>query len=169
MKIPAPRIQCAEQFGEVDDPASLEVDDFALAADLAVDAGQAGADDFAALAFQELGADDDVGEAGFVFEGDEHRAFGGAGALAAGDDAYAVTDTDPDMDVRPQGCVTAPYRRRRPADTLLYRVVQNHLETFLSRGRDEWWETQVLPHAERELRRFLGVWHPGSWLCPRPL
>lgn len=87
MKIPAPRIQCAEQFGEVDDSASLEVDDFALAADLAVDAEQAGADDFAALAFHELGADDDVGEAGFVLEGDEHRAFGGAGALAAGDDA----------------------------------------------------------------------------------
>lgn len=87
MKIPTPPIQCAEQFGEVDDPASLEVDDFALAADLAVDAEQAGADDFAALALQELGADDDVGEAGFVFEGDEHGAFGGAGALAAGDDA----------------------------------------------------------------------------------
>ena len=41
------------------------------------------------------------------------------------------------------------------ADSPLYRVVQNHLETFLSRGRDAWWETQVPPHAERELRRFL--------------
>ena len=58
------------------------------------------------------------------------------------------------MDVQLQGCVAAPYRRRRPADTPLYRVVQNHLETFLSRGRDEWWEAQVPPHAERELRRF---------------
>jgi len=59
------------------------------------------------------------------------------------------------MDVQLQGCVAAPYRRRRPADTPLYRVVQNHLETFLSRGRDEWWEARVPPHAERELRRFL--------------
>jgi len=59
------------------------------------------------------------------------------------------------MAVQPQGCGPAPYRRRRPADTPLYRVVQNHLETFLSRGRDEWWETRVPPHAERELRRFL--------------
>jgi hypothetical protein len=59
------------------------------------------------------------------------------------------------MDVQLQGCVAAPYRRRCPADTPLYRVVQNHLETFLSRGRDEWWEARVPPHAERELRRFL--------------
>jgi uncharacterized Zn finger protein (UPF0148 family) len=59
------------------------------------------------------------------------------------------------MAVQPQGCGPAPYRRRRPADTPLYRVVQNHLETFLSRGRDEWWEERVTPHAERELRRFL--------------
>jgi hypothetical protein len=40
------------------------------------------------------------------------------------------TDTDSDMDIQLQGCVTAPYRRRRPADTPLYRVVQNHLETL---------------------------------------
>nr|WP_232222238.1 transposase zinc-binding domain-containing protein [Thioalkalivibrio paradoxus] len=33
--------------------------------------------------------------------------------------------------------------------------MQNHLETFLSRSRDEWWEARVPPHAERELRHFL--------------
>ena len=51
-----------------------------------------------------------------------------------------VTDTDTDMAVQSQGCVPTLYCRRCPADTPLYRVVQNHLETFLSRGRDEWWE-----------------------------
>lgn len=45
-----------------------------------------------------------------------------------------VTDTD--TAVQLQGCVAAPYGRRRPADTPLYRVVENHLETFLSRGKD---------------------------------
>ena len=45
-----------------------------------------------------------------------------------------VTDTETDVAVQPQGCVPALYRRRRPADTRLYRVVRNHLETFVSRG-----------------------------------
>jgi len=34
-------------------------------------------------------------------------------------------------------------------------VGQNHLETFLSRCRDEWEEEGAAPHADRELRRFL--------------
>ncbi len=59
------------------------------------------------------------------------------------------------MDVQTQGCVVAPYRRRRPADTPLYRVVQNHLETFLAQCRDGGEEDRVSAHAERELRRFL--------------
>lgn len=59
------------------------------------------------------------------------------------------------MAVQPQGCVPAPYQPRRPADTPLYRVVQNHLETFLALCRDDWEEERVSPHAERELRRFL--------------
>jgi len=54
-----------------------------------------------------------------------------------------------------QGCVPAPYQPRRPADTLLYRVVQNHLETFLALCRDDWEEERVSTHAERELRRYL--------------
>jgi hypothetical protein len=47
-------------------------------------------------------------------------------------------DTDSDMAVQPLGCVLAPYRPRRAADTPLYRTVQNHLETFLSLCRDDW-------------------------------
>ena len=59
------------------------------------------------------------------------------------------------MVVQPQGCVPALYRSRRPADTALYRAVQNHLETFLALCPDDWEEESVSPHAERELRRFL--------------
>jgi hypothetical protein len=54
-----------------------------------------------------------------------------------------------------QGCVPASYQPRRPADTPLYRTVQNHLETFLALCRDDWEEESISPHAERELCRFL--------------
>ena len=63
--------------------------------------------------------------------------------------------TDSNMAVQPPGCIPAPYRARRPADTPLYRAVQNHLETFLALCHDDWEEERVSPHAERELRRFL--------------
>jgi hypothetical protein len=59
------------------------------------------------------------------------------------------------MVVQPQGCTPAAYRRRRPADTPLYRAVQNHLETFLALCRDDWADEGIAPHAERELRAYL--------------
>jgi hypothetical protein len=59
------------------------------------------------------------------------------------------------MAAQAHGCIPAPYRARRPAETPLYRVVQNHLETFLALCRDDWEDERVSPHAERELRRFL--------------
>ena len=59
------------------------------------------------------------------------------------------------MAVQPPGCHPAPYRPRRPADTPLYRTVQNHLETFLALCRDDGEEQSVSPHAERERRRYL--------------
>ena len=64
--------------------------DFPFALQYAEDAEQAGGEEFAALAFGKVGVDDDVGEAGFVFDGEEDDAAGGAGALAAGDDAGAA-------------------------------------------------------------------------------
>jgi len=59
------------------------------------------------------------------------------------------------MAVQPQGCTPAPYRRRSPADTPLYRAVQSHLETFLALCGDDWQEERISPHAERELRAYL--------------
>ena len=48
---------------------------------------QARGQQFAPLAFDQIGPDDHVDPAGLVFERDEHCALGGAGALAAGNDA----------------------------------------------------------------------------------
>jgi hypothetical protein len=59
------------------------------------------------------------------------------------------------MVVQPQECTPAPYRRRRPADTPLYRAVQNHLETFLALCHDDWEDERIPAHAERELRAYL--------------
>jgi Transposase zinc-binding domain len=59
------------------------------------------------------------------------------------------------MAVQPQGYTPAPYRPRRPADTPLYRAVQNHLETFLALCRDDGAQERVSPHAEPELRGYL--------------
>ena len=56
----------------------------------------------------------------------------------------------------PRGCIQAPYRRRRPDKTVLYRVVQAHFETYLCRcGEDNWDGSAVPAHVEREFRRYL--------------
>ena len=36
------------------------------------------------------------------------------------------------MAANPQGCRPAAYARRRPEQTVLYRLVQQHLETYLA-------------------------------------
>jgi hypothetical protein len=59
------------------------------------------------------------------------------------------------MAVQAQGCTPTAYRRRSPADTPLYRAVQNHLETFLALCHDDWEDERISPHAERELRAYL--------------
>ena len=48
------------------------------------------------------------------------------------------------------------YRRRRPERTALYRLVQQHLETWLARRRESDLDgTPVARHIERELRGYL--------------
>jgi hypothetical protein len=59
------------------------------------------------------------------------------------------------MAVQAPGCTPAPYRRRSPADTPLYRAVQDHLETFLALCQDDWEDERISPHGERELRAYL--------------
>ncbi len=53
-----------------------------------------------------------------------------------------------------EGRKTGIYRRRRPAETLLYRVVQEHLETFLSLADDPM--GHGLPgYVEQDFRKYL--------------
>ena len=52
--------------------------------------------------------------------------------------------------------VARVYRRRRPERTALYRLLQQHLETWLARTREA--DPDSIPvarHIERELRGFL--------------
>jgi hypothetical protein len=42
----------------------------------------------------------------------------------------------------------------KPADTPLYRAVQNHLQTFLALCQENWEEKHISPHAERALRAY---------------
>ncbi|MBL3601737.1 MAG: transposase zinc-binding domain-containing protein [gamma proteobacterium endosymbiont of Lamellibrachia anaximandri] len=59
------------------------------------------------------------------------------------------------MDDPSQGCIPTPYHRRDPANTPLYRVMQNHLETFIALCHDDWEDESISPYAERALRRYL--------------
>ncbi len=48
------------------------------------------------------------------------------------------------------------YRPRRPSESVLYRCVQQHLETWLAQGRDGHDDAWSVPeHVEREFRRYL--------------
>jgi hypothetical protein len=60
------------------------------------------------------------------------------------------------MAANPQGCRPATYAGRRPEQTVLYRVVQRHLETYLTLAREGDWDGQRVPASvEREFRRYL--------------
>ncbi len=79
------------------------------------------------------------------------------------------------MAVKPaQGCTTSVYRPRDPAETILYRVVQGHFETYLSLSSEGWDDNPVPAYVEREFRRYLGCGHDflvafsckGRGVCP---
>ncbi len=53
-----------------------------------------------------------------------------------------------------EGGALGLYRRRRPAETVLYQVVQEHLETFLTLADDP--NGPGLPgYVERDFRKYL--------------
>lgn len=52
-----------------------------------------------------------------------------------------------DMAVAAQGCQAAPYCRRRPEHTILYQIIQQHLETDLSLAREDDWDGERVPAA----------------------
>ena len=57
---------------------------------------------------------------------------------------------------QPQGCRPAIYACRRPEQTVLYRLVQQHLETYLALAREGDGDGHAVPgYVERELRSYL--------------
>jgi hypothetical protein len=63
---------------------------------------------------------------------------------------------DADMAVASPGCGSAPYCRRHPSRSVLYQVVQQHLETYLTLVGEHDWDGQRVPaYLEREFRRYL--------------
>ena len=69
------------------------------------------------------------------------------------------------MAANPQGCRPTPYARRRPEQTVLYRLVQQHLETYLALAWEGDGDGHAVPgYVERELRRYLecGILAYGS-------
>jgi len=60
------------------------------------------------------------------------------------------------MAASPQGCRPVVYARRRPEQTVLYRLVQQHLGTYLALAPEGDWDGHAVPaYVERELRRYL--------------
>jgi hypothetical protein len=59
------------------------------------------------------------------------------------------------MAVESSRCPAVAYRCRRPEQTVLYQVVQQHLETYLALAADEWDGPGVPAYLEREFRRYL--------------
>jgi hypothetical protein len=76
-----------EEVGEVGEAFGEDVDDLALALDVAVALEEAGVSGGGVVFFEGVWPDDEVDDAGLVFEGFEDDAAGGAGALADEDQA----------------------------------------------------------------------------------
>ena len=79
--------EAVELIGEIIDAPGDEMRDDAFALELAVNVQQPSCNDGAAEAFVDFRPDDDIGDAGFVLDGQENDARGGAGALAGDDEA----------------------------------------------------------------------------------
>ena len=55
-----------------------------------------------------------------------------------------------------QGCRAVPYSRRRPEHTVLYPLVQQHLQPDPARAREEDGDGRRVPaYVERAFRRYL--------------
>jgi len=60
----------------------------------------------------------------------------------------------------------AVYQPRRPERTVVYQVVQRHLETWLELARaSDGGEDPVPSYVERDFRQYLTLQHPGQRLC----
>jgi len=77
-----------------------------------------------------------------------------------------------EVDLRAGARAPARYRPRRPSQSVRYRCVQQHFETWLAQCRDGHDDDRPVPeHVEREFRRHLdcGILARGpGWLVPAP-
>ena len=98
-KIPARRNQPPEQIAVIEQTLGDQMHHgmfaLAFALQLAGDAQEATAEQKSALAGRHILEHHDVGAAGFVFQGEEDDAAGGARPLAAGDDCLLYTSPSP--------------------------------------------------------------------------
>src|SRR6185312_13628122 len=92
MKIAGPQVVFGKPRAQIVQAHGHDVNHFPLALDVAVGLDHGGAAGGGAEQVVDVGADDDVDDAGFVFEGGEDDALGRAGALANDDQAC---DLDP--------------------------------------------------------------------------
>ncbi len=61
-----------------------------------------------------------------------------------------------EVERRTRASAPARYRPRRPSQSALYRCVQQHLETWLARCREDHDDAGSVPeYVEREFRRYL--------------
>jgi hypothetical protein len=56
------------------------------------------------------------------------------------------------MAVNIPGFRPAPYARRRPEATAIYRIVQQHLETHLALPHEDDWDGQAMPGGTKRSR-----------------
>ena len=57
-----------------------------------------------------------------------------------------------------------PYLPRHATKTVFYRVVQEHIETYLCLCAEGTWDGSTVPfYVERDFRRYLEMLHSGSW------
>src|SRR3546814_19524444 len=77
-----PIADAGEIRGEIRQALRHEMHHFALALNASAHGEHAGRQDDAPILFEDLRPDDEIGDAGFVFAGDEHHALGAAGPMS---------------------------------------------------------------------------------------
>jgi len=66
-----------------------------------------------------------------------------------------------DMAVAAQGCRAVPYCPRDPEHTILYQIIQQHLETYLRLAREDDWDGERVPAAALDRPAGAGLWVTG--------
>ncbi len=104
-----------------------EVYNLAFALNPAINAEHAGAEDRAAIVFEGLGPDNQIGYARFVLDGDEHHAFGRARPLS---DKHHAGRLQP-------SAITRPHRLPAGDDTALRQIRAQERERMVAQRQPD--------------------------------